>query len=322
MIVNPTLGQIRGLKGIIYGIRNKVNGKYYIGQTINTFYRRYRWRAKWWQGVDTPYLKASLNKYGPDNFEIVIFEEGITDIEVLNRLEHEYALRLKSYYPTGYNLKPCGTGIGKATPEMRKRYSRHMAKEWRFKNICTGETFHVTNLNEFAKARGLKRSPLGLAITLGKGHSYRGYVSMDTTQDDIDNLSVIRLRTNMPTKPYTVWKAGQKYEFNNIPRFMTEHGIKKRTEFCDLLCGKISAFKGFSLSNKPIRWPTQRYRNICMVDSNGRTHVFENFRRCVEVTGILEYAIRKAVVENDTETKINGYRLLSYEYGVLERLET
>lgn len=54
---------------IIYRILNIKNGKSYIGQSVNSFKKRYR-GGKWWIHTHNDILKNALNKYGLENFQI------------------------------------------------------------------------------------------------------------------------------------------------------------------------------------------------------------------------------------------------------------
>ena len=61
------IGNIK-IYGVIYKIINKINGKVYIGQTIEGFNRRYR---KNFSKLHDGHLKNAINKYGIENFEII-----------------------------------------------------------------------------------------------------------------------------------------------------------------------------------------------------------------------------------------------------------
>ena len=74
---------------IIYSIRNKINNKVYIGQTIKTLEHRLQGHLKCAErGVDRK-LYNSINKYGWENFEVKI-ECHCSSIEELNQKETEY----------------------------------------------------------------------------------------------------------------------------------------------------------------------------------------------------------------------------------------
>lgn len=87
----------------IYKITNNINGKCYIGQSINI---KQRWKghkkdAFWKDGPDYNYpLYQSMRKYGIENFSFEVLEE--CSKEELNEKEIAYILRYKAY-GSGYN---------------------------------------------------------------------------------------------------------------------------------------------------------------------------------------------------------------------------
>lgn len=100
---------LKKLTGIIYLIKNRLNNKVYIGQTIHSFHNRYGRKKRWWEIPSAnKYLKNSIDKYGIDNFEIYVLEFN-KNIEELNVLEQSYILKYKSTNPKyGYNLRDGG----------------------------------------------------------------------------------------------------------------------------------------------------------------------------------------------------------------------
>lgn len=74
----------------IYKIRNKVNGKYYVGSSVNV---EDRWvghrRALDSCGHRNIYLQRAWNQYSEDNFEFVLTEE-IKDVDNLRPTEQKY----------------------------------------------------------------------------------------------------------------------------------------------------------------------------------------------------------------------------------------
>ena len=92
------------MKGIIYKITNKVNGKSYIGQTRYTI--EFRWRQHQHKKDNTNFHNA-IHKYGIENFNIEILEE--CDIEDLNSREIFYIAKYDTFN-NGYNLTIGGDG--------------------------------------------------------------------------------------------------------------------------------------------------------------------------------------------------------------------
>ncbi len=74
------------MSACIYGIKNKVNSKYYIGQTINLPGRKSRHiRLLRKNEHHSKYLQNSWNKYGEENFTFEIIEEGLSLEDVKER---------------------------------------------------------------------------------------------------------------------------------------------------------------------------------------------------------------------------------------------
>lgn len=86
------------MKGIIYKITNKVNGKSYIGQTRYTL--EFRWRQHQHK-KDNTYFHNAIKKYGVDNFTLEILEE--CDVENLSSREIFYIAKYNTF-SNGYNL--------------------------------------------------------------------------------------------------------------------------------------------------------------------------------------------------------------------------
>ena len=111
----------------IYGIKNKVNNKIYVGKTIMNFGDRWNCHKSQLRGGyhDNPHLQNSWNKYGEDNFEFIIIHncKNNEDVDQVNLLEIEY---IKHYRDLGlsYNIHDGGDGgllLGKHLSEETKR---------------------------------------------------------------------------------------------------------------------------------------------------------------------------------------------------------
>lgn len=90
------------MNGCIYCVTNKINGKNYIGQTID-FYSR-KGNHKLHQKDPVTPLHCAMNKHGWDNFEWEILEEGIETQEELDKKECYWIEKLKTKIEkNGYN---------------------------------------------------------------------------------------------------------------------------------------------------------------------------------------------------------------------------
>jgi group I intron endonuclease len=92
----------------IYTIKNLVNGKMYVGQTIQT-----NAKMRWYSHCDMfrkgkkSYLYDSMRKHGIENFLWEVVDQTDT-IEKLNKLETEWANKLRAQGITLYNNRETG----------------------------------------------------------------------------------------------------------------------------------------------------------------------------------------------------------------------
>jgi group I intron endonuclease len=101
----------------IYGLRNKVNGKWYVGQSINV---EERWKDyKRLKCKKQRKLYAALLKYGYDNFETVLIENCEKDYNALNARE-TYWIQEYNSVNEGYNIT-FGGGNRKLTDETKRK---------------------------------------------------------------------------------------------------------------------------------------------------------------------------------------------------------
>lgn len=106
--------------GIIYAVKNKINGKYYIGQTFRTLEQRKREHLT--EGQYHSVFHLAIDKYGPENFEWQIIDES-DDQDTLNLLERLHIYRYESLVSHwGYNLKDGGSN-GKYSTESKLKMS-------------------------------------------------------------------------------------------------------------------------------------------------------------------------------------------------------
>ena len=104
--------------GIIYKAKNMINGKEYVGQTIQTLHNRRK------QGYGDTKFGRAVKKYGIDNFEYTLLwelesenkKELIHDLNILEEIE--VGIRNLTDRDHGYNTKMGGfNGSFTHTPE-------------------------------------------------------------------------------------------------------------------------------------------------------------------------------------------------------------
>ena len=102
--------------GYIYSITNKIDGKSYVGQTIENDIND-RWKSHLKSSSNCLYLKHALKKYKPENFKFEII--CICFDEDCNKYEEEYIKLKNTLVPNGYNLKQGGNNGGKHHQETK-----------------------------------------------------------------------------------------------------------------------------------------------------------------------------------------------------------
>ena len=114
--------------GVIYLIKNLINKKKYIGQTIDFEKRKNRhvWELNN-ERHDNKYLERSWHKYGQENFKFKIIESDIS-LELLN-IKEKFYINKYNTFDNGYNLTKGGKGkrgfeVSKETKEKMREASK------------------------------------------------------------------------------------------------------------------------------------------------------------------------------------------------------
>lgn len=86
---------------VIYQFTNNINGKIYVGQTVDYKKRIRDHKFNYHKGSKNTIFYNALRKYGWENFSIIIIEE--CSDELLNEKEIYWIKEKKSQFPGGYN---------------------------------------------------------------------------------------------------------------------------------------------------------------------------------------------------------------------------
>jgi group I intron endonuclease len=91
---------------IIYKITNKLNGKMYIGQTVQKLSDRWSDHCRPCAGkhVNHSAIADAIRKYGKENFILEQIDTAGT-LETLDLLEIHYIQKYNTLSPNGYNLE-------------------------------------------------------------------------------------------------------------------------------------------------------------------------------------------------------------------------
>lgn len=137
------------MKGKIYKITNKLNGKIYIGQTIKTLAERFQ-KHCWGTTENDKYhlnmaIKKAIRKYGKENFTIELIEE----VETTKLDEREvYWISFYDSYNKGYNCT-----LGGQNGATRKN-----SLNWAQENEVIEAKYLGFSSKEIGEAYGIDRS--------------------------------------------------------------------------------------------------------------------------------------------------------------------
>lgn len=150
----------QGAYGRIYLLRSQTSGKSYVGQTTQALNRRWRsHKNAATKPSRTQPISNAIRKYGADDFEMTLLDECDTQ-EELDAAELRWATELRTFAPSGYNLR-AGSGPGSASPEVRAKMSELMTDERRehLRQLWKGRRLS-DEAYENARASRLARMPV------------------------------------------------------------------------------------------------------------------------------------------------------------------
>jgi group I intron endonuclease len=129
------------ISGIIYLIKNKINNKIYIGQTIRSFRDRIH---EYELGLGNQYLNKAFNKYGFNSFEFKIIDTA-NNLTELNEKEIRYIRQYKSNDKDfGYNIESGGKNAIPITETIEKMSKSHIGikqtSDWISRRIAKAGT--------------------------------------------------------------------------------------------------------------------------------------------------------------------------------------
>ena len=117
---------MKQINGIIYVAENTVNGKRYVGQTVQGLEKRQAHHKKDSEVCDFKFYRA-VQKYGWDSFTWAVIVEGIENIDSLNSLE-KYWIKELDTFENGYNSTTGGEGH-LVTEETKRKISESQKGE-------------------------------------------------------------------------------------------------------------------------------------------------------------------------------------------------
>lgn len=134
---------------IIYRVKNKINNKIYIGQTIKDLGKRINRHLKESKldKNDRPFLNA-IKKYGIENFEWEIIDEA-TSLDELDNKEIYWINEYNSLTPNGYNILGGGQKNRMITKDLCERISDGLKKSEKWQKTLNSVEYQEKIKNKF-----------------------------------------------------------------------------------------------------------------------------------------------------------------------------
>lgn len=239
----------------IYQIKCTVNGKIYIGSTIDFRHRWHQHQTRLNVGTHrNRYLQAAWKKYGSENFEFSILE--FIDKSELLEVEQKWLDLTKCCdRKIGFNLYNTAGSPGDKN-----------ARIWNGFIDPSGNEVTINNLNKFCRQNNLNNSSmLRLAKGGSKLKSYKGWTHRNS----------IRKRDFIKTYHGFIEPNGERVEaITNLAAFCRENRLDN-THMVAVANGRIYSHRGWTYSNERQNLSsTKTYYNF--VNPDGRPITITN----------------------------------------------
>lgn len=262
------------MNGIIYCIKNLINNKCYIGQTINLFNKRYS-KGEWNKYTHNTALKRAVNKYGIHNFEIKFLHENIQTMEELNNLEEYEAEKRNAYWPNGYNFTQCGNNkfLHEETKKKLSKAHEKRKEPIRLKEVSTGNIIEVYNLCKFCKENDLNRGNL-IKMIYNKNYKIKhlesqGFCLPETTLEDLKGVPMNKYLHNQ----YTFFHENGDKITTTIKDFCKKFNLKRKYISSLIRGGERKSVSGWYLKENNLRINRIKYTKLYFLKENQEVYV-------------------------------------------------
>lgn len=158
----------------IYCIRNNINGKRYIGSTIDFVRRK---KQHWTNSMSSPYLQNAIQKYGIDNFSFYVLQRVADYDELLKYEQHwidKYDFDLHLYNIAPKASSPLGIKRSTKTRELISAIQTHNRAIKQF-DIHTGKLIQIyENAPSAARCTGIVKGNIHKCCS-GKAKTAKGF---------------------------------------------------------------------------------------------------------------------------------------------------
>lgn len=222
---------------VIYKITNKIDGKQYIGQTVQNIAKRWtQHRSDALIRKNHTALHRAMNKYGTENFSIKVLAH-CNSMEEMNHRESYYIKLFNTLAPNGYNIALGGKNQ-RHSEETKKRLSNLKI------GVKTGKTWN----------KGISPSPETIAKIAassrgenngmyGRKHSLEAKDKIRKSRIGKFDPKVIAKLAKINRKPIICVNSGKTYE--STVAASLDLGLNPKS-INMVLKGKRKTHKGFS----------------------------------------------------------------------------
>jgi group I intron endonuclease len=132
--------------GYVYCHINKVNGRRYIGKTVQKLSRRFRKDDGTYNSYKScKVFYAALQKYGWEGFETVILK--IASLDEIIKWEEYYIKQYNTIAPNGYNTIALDNGLNVYSEETKRKISQKMKEVYKKKPFVPHNKNHHITIN-------------------------------------------------------------------------------------------------------------------------------------------------------------------------------
>lgn len=209
---------------LIYLITNQLNGKQYVGQTVQSLEKR--WKRHCWESTlnrNSMAITKAIALHGSENFSIEVLEECKNQVE-LNATEQKFIVQFNTLTPHGYNLTAGGNSKGYLSEETKRKIS------------AANKNRQVSNSTK----KKLSESHKGWVPSQSTREKWR-----KAFQGKKQNQAIVKKRAVKLAKTYTLMSPeGIETTFTNMKEFCQQHKLSE-SKMNEVANGKRTQHKGW-----------------------------------------------------------------------------
>ena len=288
--------------GAIYRIRNRVNGKFYIGSTINFKARFYQHSSRVKRKVNS-HLTNAVNKYGRENFSYELLER-VNDFDILENQEQFYIdkfikpLPFQSHY--NYRIEDISRNSGVELPSKRKKF--------KVRGPC-GQIYTGHGVQIFCEEHvGNDGTPIldsdFNAMLRGKTKHCKGWHLPETNPEDIYK-HFGRRKSFILESP-----EGELVEFQGITEFEQKYGLSSISDLLNPSKNKYSAKGWIVPGTDRTKLARRHYEEFTLKEiSTDKLHTYDNVTDFCKHFKISQHSNHITDVINGSRTSACGFCL-------------